>query len=83
MDKVERFLQQKGVDMIRIDGRTVMGTRHDLVARFQSVATCRVALLGAYTYLCIYLLDVYTCLCIYLLGAYTYLCIYLLGSYTY
>jgi SWI/SNF-related matrix-associated actin-dependent regulator 1 of chromatin subfamily A len=46
LDAMSAFLARRGTDFMRIDGSTVSKTRHQRMLRFQTVPTCRVAVLA-------------------------------------
>ena len=46
LDRLSEFLATRGTDFIRIDGSTVSKARHQKMLRFQTVPTCRVAVLA-------------------------------------
>ena len=70
-DTLSEHISKRGVDTIRIDGRTPLVTRHALVKKFQTVPSCRVALLSIATagrniHLSIAVIHVYTYIYIYI-----------------
>ena len=65
LDTLCEHILKRGVDTIRIDGKTPLVTRHALVKKFQTVPSCRVALLsiataGTNIYLFIPVIHIYT-----------------------
>ena len=49
LDTLAEHISRRGVDFIRIDGRTPLTARHKLVKKFQTVPSCRVAILSIAT----------------------------------
>ena len=49
LDLLSNYVSRKGVEFIRIDGRTNQNMRYTLVSKFQSSPRCRIALLSIAT----------------------------------